>query len=115
MIEEPTGDFDPVHLRPCPFCGSEHVRLRENPLREMAWVACIDCGLQSPTETGTRLVDAKAYWNKRVVSYDEMLASVRRYIFCMEWEGVRGEDNWLDRVDQAMADLRAELSSSDPL
>lgn len=49
----------------CPFCGSANVELHTNPLAGMSWVACIDCGLEAPSETGVSAEDAVTYWNRR--------------------------------------------------
>lgn len=53
------------NLLPCPFCGADAAELHENPHADMAWVACIICGLEAPTETGVQAEQAVDYWNSR--------------------------------------------------
>lgn len=52
-------------LKPCPFCGSSDVHLRQNPTAKMSWVSCVGCGMEAPSETGVVDDDAVAYWNRR--------------------------------------------------
>lgn len=52
-------------LLPCPFCGADAAELHENPHADMAWVACIVCGLEAPSETGVQAEQAIDYWNSR--------------------------------------------------
>jgi Lar family restriction alleviation protein len=55
-------------LLPCPFCGNKEVRLTTNNYAGMSWVACPNCGLEAPTETGVSADDAVTYWNRRPAS-----------------------------------------------
>lgn len=51
-----------VKLKPCPFCGSERVRICG---RKSYWVACDHCGGMGghfPTREG-----ASAFWNRRAI------------------------------------------------
>jgi predicted RNA-binding Zn-ribbon protein involved in translation (DUF1610 family) len=50
---------DKTKLLPCPFCGSSVIKLYER--EALAWVACLDCGLEAPTETGVTKDQAIAY------------------------------------------------------
>lgn len=50
-------------LLPCPFCGSDNLKLYDR--QSLAWVACIDCGLEAPSETGVTVDQARTYWNSR--------------------------------------------------
>lgn len=52
-------------LLPCPFCGGTKPQLHTNALANMSWVACIECGMEAPSETGTSADDAARYWNTR--------------------------------------------------
>jgi len=52
-------------LKPCPFCGSSDVHLREHATAQMSWVSCVCCGLEAPSETGVSDANAVAYWNRR--------------------------------------------------
>lgn len=56
-----------TELLPCPFCGADTVKLRENPHASMSWVSCTSCGLEAPTETGTDAAKAVEYWNTRAL------------------------------------------------
>jgi len=51
-------------ILPCPFCGSRNTKLHD---RHMAWVSCIDCGLEAPSETDVTIDQAITYWNTRAV------------------------------------------------
>jgi Lar family restriction alleviation protein len=55
-------------LLPCPFCGGSDVKLRNDPRHDMAWVSCVGCGLEAPTETGVTDEAAVTYWNRRAPS-----------------------------------------------
>lgn len=81
----------PEGLAPCPFCGSNGARLHENASAAMAWVACLACGLEAPSETGTDRRAAISYWNTRPA------AGAREVYGPHGWlNGHRGlsEDSW---------------------
>lgn len=61
-------DVDGVKLAPCPFCGSDKVKLTTSVHADMSWVACSNCGLDAPSETGVSPEDAVRYWNTRALS-----------------------------------------------
>lgn len=49
-------------LKPCPFCGSTHIEVEQEP--ERCWrVRCIHCWALSQTDTNE--ADAIAAWNRR--------------------------------------------------
>lgn len=57
-------------LLPCPFCGEDNTTLCTSTAQGMSWVACVECGLEAPSETGTTREMAVAYWNKRAAVVD---------------------------------------------
>lgn len=54
-------------LLPCPFCGGEDLTVYRHETVG-SWVACVDCGLETPTETGTTPDEATKYWNTRALT-----------------------------------------------
>jgi hypothetical protein len=44
----------------------------------------------------------------------EIVEAVRRYIASKETDGGRYDSEWLDLVDDTLADIRAELASTAP-
>ena len=57
-------------LKPCPFCGSDDIRIYENTYEE--WedfsIQCNECGLETFANTGTmppRLEELIEKWNRR--------------------------------------------------
>jgi Lar family restriction alleviation protein len=52
-------------LLPCPFCGAGNPSLQVNSHAGMSWVACSQCGIEAPSETGVSADDAVNYWNRR--------------------------------------------------
>lgn len=51
-------------LLPCPFCGGLDLTVYKHQ-SVGSWVACVDCGLETPTETGTTPDGATKYLNTR--------------------------------------------------
>ena len=52
-------------LKPCPFCGSENIRIMGN---SNFWCMCDQCGVETQTyDTEEELIEA---WNARVEEND---------------------------------------------
>lgn len=50
------------------------------------------------------------------MTFEELCDAVRAYVEALPTEGGRGHrDHWRDRLDNALADLRAALSDTDRL
>ena len=55
--------FDPVPLKPCPFCGeTKKVFLREILNKNDFWIECVNCGTQQRLRSYTGAIEA---WNQR--------------------------------------------------
>jgi hypothetical protein len=83
----------------------------------MSWVACADCGLETPSETGTSAEDAAEYWNRRSsalyaspsvakgVVTEERVEAAARAVYAIEPYGssIIGDVDWdeIDRYPQA--------------
>jgi Lar family restriction alleviation protein len=80
-------------LLPCPFCGNEQVRLTTNNQAAMSWVACPNCGLEAPSETGVNADDAVTYWNRRSLSEGQKPVAVKG----LEWHGPDIRDEFTAR------------------
>ena len=64
-------------LQPCPFCGSEKITAYSGQVITGAWVACLSCGLETPTETGITHEKAVEYWNARATAAAQPVAWLR--------------------------------------
>lgn len=87
-------------LAGCPFCGNEKPVLRTNTHAGMSWVACDNCGLEAPTETGVSADDAVSYWNRRSTIDGEPVATQYRYWYSSGEPGV-----WLNERRKDADDL----------
>jgi hypothetical protein len=75
-------------LLPCPFCGGEDLTVYAHK-SVGSWVACIDCGLETPTETGITPEDATKYWNIRVPAcnaHDDLVKALEGLLNVMAME-----------------------------
>jgi len=61
---------NPNTLKPCPFCGSEHV-LNFKPDNSNYWVVMCECGGESPP--GRSPEEADFLWNTRAECQKEVL------------------------------------------
>ena len=58
-------------LRPCPFCGSDHVVLSD--WKDQAYVACLDCGVRTEVYLHSQCAEnAAAHWNRRMEPKEEV-------------------------------------------
>lgn len=57
-----------IALLPCPFCGFDRPETHDNVVADMSWVACGQCGLEAPSETGVTKEQAVRYWNTRAIA-----------------------------------------------
>lgn len=85
-----------VELLGCPFCGCVNVKLHDRG--SMVWVACIDCGLEAPTETGVTAEKAVEYWNARAPHPLHHAQAVRKLVwletFADRGDGSKEQDGW---------------------
>ena len=93
-------------LQPCPFCGSEKITAYSGQVITGAWVACLSCGLETPTETGITHEKAVEYWNARATAAAQPVA--------WRWKTVPGGDQWFVR-DYAPDPELIEVHSVEPL
>lgn len=59
MYENPRPD---LKIKPCPFCGDNHIELRTNADESRHWVICDCCGAMVEEEGFSK---AAALWNRR--------------------------------------------------
>lgn len=52
-----------ILLKPCPFCGSTHVRVMYSETHKAYFVFCTNC--KASTNVAARKEDAIYLWNKR--------------------------------------------------
>ena len=57
-------------LKPCPFCGSEHIALNSNDAKPLYSIDCEDCGCGTRGQLTSKI--AADVWNKRVARTDEI-------------------------------------------
>ena len=57
-------------LKPCPFCGSEHIALNSNHAKPLYSIDCEDCGCGTRGQLTPKI--AADVWNKRVARTDEI-------------------------------------------
>lgn len=102
-------------LLPCPFCGHTEPRLTEIKPHEMHYVACENCGLEAPSETGTSKDDAVAYWNTRAINErPTLLARVRELEAESNAANARAERARIEALEEAakVADNAVECCGS---
>ena len=52
--------------KPCPFCGSDHLTVKQNPqLDGMTFIVCEACGLVASFHGNERREKTIAAWNQR--------------------------------------------------
>jgi Lar family restriction alleviation protein len=101
-------------LLPCPFCGADAAELHENPHADMAWVACIVCGLEAPSETGVQAEQAIDYWNSRPDASSQ--AEIERLRTALDrlvaehikrdgWDEPMGSSEQSDAINEALSAL----------
>lgn len=100
-------------LKPCPFCGSPHIRLHDNDwCTPVEWsLHCDGCGFHGPSNTDKkRLFD---FWNNRAspnageVSAEEVELATRAAFNSMPWEEYSDFDrqNYIHTIERALSSL----------
>lgn len=57
--------MDQIHLKPCPFCGSEDCEVTDvDEILKTNWVICNQCGTFGPD--GSTEAEAIEKWNQRI-------------------------------------------------
>lgn len=60
-----------IRLKPCPLCGSEHVKLWKDDTAGVCWIECEECNVSTRHYYSLKLLDlAVNCWNTRVNSDD---------------------------------------------
>ena len=98
-----------TELKPCPFCGSNDVEIRDLKLGIYAinlgvYAVCRRCG--ASIKSSHSIVDVIAAWNRRAIDRDELLLIADDLDDC--WESFRGqtiECGDIDNYEQKMAAL----------